>query len=777
MSLRRRLVLCFLLCGALVFVAGFLLTASVLEVGGAAESGAASSFEGACAVVDGVLSPAVGRGQVLRAKPPRSSSSGGSGGGRGESAKVDMWEWWRDSSASRAWDPPRWWGVWREAGSGGGVARPQLLGGHGDGRDRSWLGGLLQMWGVGPSAWGAPASCLRHARQIWSEVDGGKNGTWPQILAQWDLVAKVEGEEMVEWGSEAFRKRWAERKVGRSVEVASLHPIRLPSKADLCARMSFGELQPWRLGQGQQWSGGGTSMRRGLGGWFALEEKLDMTEPTACFGPRGRVCIMSGESEAQPLAVLGPPSRQQTCFGRCRAEEGWSVMFSTSRKTQWEGGVGSVRPSRVILADSTIAALEAFLTTSTTTLPTTLPKTSPSSAAEWTPACPAVRRELAEAPCVVVGSAMKNHNVAAGAATHGAPIRNAVVVALADAPCAAMCAASRKECSSGSSPFLHSDPSTPVLSPYFAIPPRPDLPAPAPQDVLEYAAGQQAALWTSHANARFGFRVGFDVSVPLPALNVALTPRPPDVPPALLLSFLGTTYMEGWGSVRTQLARLHNGRDVVISLSCHLWECETLQGSRLRALAQPVPPSRFQDLMELSWFCLVPTGRSPGSFRLLESLHAGCLPVFVAESDQDLWIPPLVDYIPWEEFLISVCIPSSSSTSGSTSTSLPPLRDLLSPLWWLSSAADAGDCAPVPERRIGKWPTQRVPLLQLPRVLRAIPVRERLRRRELMLRLYYRYLRSHADTPQNRQEPEMTRPLLLALRTLFDRTNHQPGKH
>ncbi|CAM9146099.1 unnamed protein product [Scytosiphon promiscuus] len=147
------------------------------------------------------------------------------------------------------------------------------------------------------------------------------------------------------------------------------------------------------------------------------------------------------------------------------------------------------------------------------------------------------------------------------------------------------------------------------------------------------------------------YRSGYDISVPLAPRK--LFPEFEKIPAAnrkYLLTFKGTLYLGGvGGEERTAAARIHDPTSGIVSvLRCFELHGEQLLPENVEYCSHAHKRFNSFDYERLmnTTFGLVPSGRSPGTYRLGEVMSAGAIPVFVMRDA----ILPLPEQIDWASF-------------------------------------------------------------------------------------------------------------------------------
>ncbi|KAI5071769.1 hypothetical protein GOP47_0014020 [Adiantum capillus-veneris] len=155
------------------------------------------------------------------------------------------------------------------------------------------------------------------------------------------------------------------------------------------------------------------------------------------------------------------------------------------------------------------------------------------------------------------------------------------------------------------------------------------------------------------------YRKGFDISMPLPGWThfnhlQALDPWSRKY----FLTFKGTRYLGNKeGNFRSDpvFHEMHNARDVIIAFTCNQVTNNRLRmvdpnaGERCDADELRYKQYEFRDLMN-STFGLAPAGRSSSSYRLIETMSAGAIPVLIADN----YVKPFESLIQWHQCMVQI---------------------------------------------------------------------------------------------------------------------------
>lgn len=176
------------------------------------------------------------------------------------------------------------------------------------------------------------------------------------------------------------------------------------------------------------------------------------------------------------------------------------------------------------------------------------------------------------------------------------------------------------------------------------------------EDSLGFDVGQ--AILAKASVSYTNLRRGFDISIPLFHKKHPEKGGEPGYVQShkfplnkkYLLAFKGKRYVHGIGSeTRNALFHLHNDHDFIMVTTCrHGKSWKELKDDRCDEDNLEYDRYDYEVLLQNSTFCLVPRGRRLGSFRFLEALQAGCIPVVLSND----WALPFSEVIDWSSAVL-----------------------------------------------------------------------------------------------------------------------------
>lgn len=129
-------------------------------------------------------------------------------------------------------------------------------------------------------------------------------------------------------------------------------------------------------------------------------------------------------------------------------------------------------------------------------------------------------------------------------------------------------------------------------------------------------------------------------TISMPALPMVCPQQAAPLPRTILASFQGARSHP----VRDQLARLHDGRQFVVRFVDRIHHFGRIDAEKKQTDAG------YEELLDRSIFAFIPRGDAIFSYRLLEAMARGAIPIILSDG----WVPPFDRSLDWRSLSLTV---------------------------------------------------------------------------------------------------------------------------
>eukprot|EP01120_Amphizonella_sp_Union-15-10_P017348 TRINITY_DN9607_c0_g1_i1.p1 TRINITY_DN9607_c0_g1~~TRINITY_DN9607_c0_g1_i1.p1 ORF type:complete len:422 (-),score=59.52 TRINITY_DN9607_c0_g1_i1:13-1278(-) len=160
----------------------------------------------------------------------------------------------------------------------------------------------------------------------------------------------------------------------------------------------------------------------------------------------------------------------------------------------------------------------------------------------------------------------------------------------------------------------------------------------------------QHAILALSASTDLSYRFGFDISVPHLKYGVYNSFSSFSVEKKYLLTFKGKRYVKGnpTGNIRNLLYKIDDGVEILMITTCEHKNWQKFADQRCKYDNARFKMYDYWDLLYNSTFGLVPAGRRLGTYRFIEVIKAGAIPVLLGDG----YVLPFGTVLDWK----SACV-------------------------------------------------------------------------------------------------------------------------